>query len=112
MTDSVLLDTTDGVLTITWNEPDRLNALTADMLNDAAAAIDSPVREMSPEAREWVAKEHVPGNKTYPDRGSILARFRTLPADAATPATTSCLTSPLRSSRCCRPCSANGGTHE
>jgi enoyl-CoA hydratase len=37
---SVLLDTTDGVLTITWNEPDRLNALTADMLNDAAAAIE------------------------------------------------------------------------
>ena len=49
-----------------------------------AAAIDSPVREMSPEAREWVAKEHVPGNKTYPDRESILARFRTLPADSAT----------------------------
>ena len=41
MTDSVLLDTTDGVLTITWNEPDRLNALTADMLNDAAAAIEA-----------------------------------------------------------------------
>jgi enoyl-CoA hydratase len=40
MSDSVLLDTTDGVLTITWNEPDRLNALTADMLNDAAAAIE------------------------------------------------------------------------
>jgi enoyl-CoA hydratase len=37
---SVLLDTTDGVLTITWNEPDRLNALTADMLNDAATAIE------------------------------------------------------------------------
>ncbi|MEO6606659.1 MAG: enoyl-CoA hydratase-related protein [Aeromicrobium sp.] len=40
MTDSVLIETTDGVLTITWNEPDRLNALTADMLNDAAAAIE------------------------------------------------------------------------
>lgn len=40
MTESVLIDTTDGVLTITWNEPDRLNALTADMLNDAAAAIE------------------------------------------------------------------------
>jgi enoyl-CoA hydratase len=37
---SVLLDTSDGVLTITWNEPERLNALTADMLNDAAAAIE------------------------------------------------------------------------
>lgn len=41
MSDSVLLDTIDGVLTITWNEPDRLNALTADMLNDAAAAIEA-----------------------------------------------------------------------
>ncbi|MBC7630112.1 enoyl-CoA hydratase-related protein [Aeromicrobium sp.] len=40
MTASVLIDTDDGVLTITWNEPDRLNALTADMLNDAAAAIE------------------------------------------------------------------------
>ena len=40
MSDSVLFDTTDGVLTITWNEPERLNALTADMLNDAAAAIE------------------------------------------------------------------------
>lgn len=38
---SVLLDTTNGVLTITWNEPERLNALTADMLNDAAAAIEA-----------------------------------------------------------------------
>lgn len=40
MTSSVLIDTADGVLTITWNEPDRLNALTADMLNDAAQAIE------------------------------------------------------------------------
>ena len=40
MSESVLLDSSDGVLTITWNEPDRLNALTADMLNDAAAAIE------------------------------------------------------------------------
>ena len=40
MTESVLIDTADGVLTITWNEPDRLNALTADMLNAAAAAIE------------------------------------------------------------------------
>ncbi|KRC65248.1 hypothetical protein ASE12_11030 [Aeromicrobium sp. Root236] len=40
MSTSVLLDTTDGVLTITWNEPERLNALTADMLDDAAAAIE------------------------------------------------------------------------
>lgn len=48
-----------------------------------AAAIDSPVREMSPEARAWVASEHVPGNKTYADRATILGRFRTLPADDA-----------------------------
>jgi pimeloyl-ACP methyl ester carboxylesterase len=47
------------------------------------AAIDSPVREMSPETREWVRTEHVPGNKTYPDRETILGRFRTLPADDA-----------------------------
>ncbi|MEJ7634887.1 enoyl-CoA hydratase-related protein [Aeromicrobium sp.] len=40
MSDSVLFDTTDGVLTITWNEPDRLNALTAEMLHDASAAIE------------------------------------------------------------------------
>jgi len=40
MTDTVLIETADGVLTITWNEPDRLNALTADMLNAAAAAIE------------------------------------------------------------------------
>lgn len=48
-----------------------------------SAAIDSPVREMSPEARAWVASKHVPGNKVYPDRETILGRFRTLPADEA-----------------------------
>lgn len=48
-----------------------------------AAAIDSPVREMSPEARAWVASKHVPGNKTYGDRETILGRFRTLPRDDA-----------------------------
>ena len=48
-----------------------------------AAAIDSPVREMSPEAKAWVASKHVPGNKTYPEREAILDRFRTLPRDAA-----------------------------
>ena len=41
MSDSVLIDTSDGVLTITWNEPERLNALTAGMLDDAAAAIEA-----------------------------------------------------------------------
>lgn len=40
MTESVLIETSDDVLTIMWNEPDRLNALTADMLNAAAAAIE------------------------------------------------------------------------
>lgn len=48
-----------------------------------AAAIDSPVREMSPEARAWVGARHLPGNRTYPDRETILGRFRTLPADDA-----------------------------
>jgi enoyl-CoA hydratase len=43
MSDAVLLDTTDAVLTITWNEPDRLNALTADMLDTAASAIETAV---------------------------------------------------------------------
>lgn len=41
MTDAVLIETTDGVLRITWNQPDRLNGLTAEMLNDAAAAIEN-----------------------------------------------------------------------
>lgn len=46
------------------------------------AAIDSPVREMSNEAKAWVAAgKHVPGNKVYPDRETILGRFRTLPED-------------------------------
>ncbi|MEV7397863.1 alpha/beta hydrolase [Aeromicrobium sp. NPDC092404] len=48
-----------------------------------AAAIDSPVREMSPEARAWVKRKHVPGHRVHPDRESILAHFRTLPADGA-----------------------------
>lgn len=48
------------------------------------AAIDSPVREMSPEAREWVESgRRMPGTKTYADRATILDRFRTLPADDA-----------------------------
>lgn len=47
-------------------------------------AIDSPVREMSPEARAWVdSGKHVPGNKIYPSRDVILGRFRTLPEDSA-----------------------------
>jgi pimeloyl-ACP methyl ester carboxylesterase len=48
-----------------------------------AAAIDSPIREMSPEAHAWAEARHLPGNKTYPARETILGRFRTLPADNA-----------------------------
>lgn len=40
MTDDVLIQTHDQVLTITWNAPDRLNSLTTDMLAAAAAAIE------------------------------------------------------------------------
>jgi enoyl-CoA hydratase len=40
MTAPVLIDIADGVLTITWNQPDTLNALTAEMLHAAAAAIE------------------------------------------------------------------------
>lgn len=48
------------------------------------AAIDSPVQEMSPEARAWVESgRHMPGNRTYPDRATILSRFRTLPEDGS-----------------------------
>lgn len=47
-------------------------------------AIDSPVREMSPEAKAWVeAGTHPPDNKVYPTRDVILSRFRTLPEDDA-----------------------------
>jgi len=46
------------------------------------AAIDSPVREMSPEARTWLAKNStLPPHKVRPDRETILARFKTLPDD-------------------------------
>jgi len=49
------------------------------------AAIDSPVREMSPEARAWIKSgRHLPGNKVYPTRDVILGRFRTLPEDDST----------------------------
>ncbi len=41
MSEPVLIDQVDGALKITWNEPDRLNALTGDMLNSAAAAIEN-----------------------------------------------------------------------
>ena len=41
MTDAVLIETIDGVLRITWNQPDRLNGTTAEMLDDAAAAVEN-----------------------------------------------------------------------
>jgi len=49
-----------------------------------AAAIDSPVREMSPEAKAWVADaKDIPGTKVYPDFETIIGRFRTLPEDSS-----------------------------
>lgn len=36
----VLIDTQDGILTITWNRPDALNSFTPEMLNDAAQAVE------------------------------------------------------------------------
>ena len=47
-------------------------------------AIDSPVREMSPEAKTWLASNPtMPDQKVHPDRQSVIARFRTLPEDEA-----------------------------
>ena len=47
-----------------------------------AVAIDSPVREMSPEARAWIdSGREVPANKIYPSQEENVARFRTLPQD-------------------------------
>jgi pimeloyl-ACP methyl ester carboxylesterase len=51
------------------------------------AAIDSPVRELSAEAKAWIAAGghgDIPGNKVYADRETILGRFRTLPEDTST----------------------------
>lgn len=45
-------------------------------------AIDSPVRQMSPEARAWrESGQRPPDNKVYPSREAVLARFRPLPND-------------------------------
>jgi enoyl-CoA hydratase len=41
MTDHVLIDTVEGVLTITWNRPESLNSVNGDMLNAAAEAIET-----------------------------------------------------------------------
>lgn len=51
-----------------------------------AAAIDSPVRELSAEAKAWRAEGklgNAPGIKFYPDRETIISRFRTLPKDSS-----------------------------
>ena len=40
MTDDLLTRTSDGVLTLTWNAPDRLNSLTAPMLDAASDAVE------------------------------------------------------------------------
>lgn len=63
-------------------------ALTAARMHGEAlrgvAAIDSPVQEMSSEAKAWAASDrHLQGNKVYPDRATILSRFRTLPEDGS-----------------------------
>lgn len=50
-----------------------------------AVAIDSPVREMSVEARTWLeSNPSLPPHKVHPDRAAVLARFRTLPEDDVT----------------------------
>lgn len=41
MSEPVLIETLDGVLTITWNDPDRLNGLTGEMINAASDAIEN-----------------------------------------------------------------------
>lgn len=47
-------------------------------------AIDSPVREVSPEVKSWLATHsELPPNKIYPDRETVVGRFRTLPEDEA-----------------------------
>jgi len=46
-----------------------------------AAAIDSPVREVSAEARAWHADRAASRMPVYPDAATMVARFRTLPED-------------------------------
>ena len=41
MTDVVLLDVSERIATITLNRPDRLNAVTAEILHAVADAVDS-----------------------------------------------------------------------
>jgi pimeloyl-ACP methyl ester carboxylesterase len=48
-------------------------------------AIDSPVQQLSSEAKAWLARgRSAPGAKIYPTKAEIISRFRTLPADDAT----------------------------
>lgn len=50
-----------------------------------AAAIDSPVRRMSSEARAWQDKHPtLPPHKVHPTREAVEVRFKTLPGDDAT----------------------------
>ena len=50
-----------------------------------AVAIDSPVQQMSPEARIWLdSNPDLPPTKIHPTREAVIARFRTLPEDDAT----------------------------
>ncbi|MTB89590.1 alpha/beta hydrolase [Aeromicrobium senzhongii] len=51
----------------------------ADLLG--AAAIDSPVQAVSPEARSWRADRAVLSMPLYPDAATMVSRFRTLPED-------------------------------
>lgn len=50
-----------------------------------SVAIDSPVREMSVEARTWLeSNPTLPPHKVHADRDVVLSRFRTLPEDDVT----------------------------
>lgn len=48
-----------------------------------AAAIDSPVRDVSSEARAWQRDRAGSAMPVYPDAETMVARFRTLPEDAS-----------------------------
>lgn len=49
-----------------------------------AAAIDSPVRHVSPEVRAWQADRAGAAMPVYPDEATMIGRFRTMPPDDAT----------------------------
>lgn len=49
-----------------------------------SAAIDSPVRDVSPEARAWQRDRATSAMPVYPDAATMVARFRTLPDDVRT----------------------------